>query len=65
MFVSFNVKYPETKLNSPRDVLNCMRDNYQFSFLSNIGKADIIHCITPATFSYAEGSFSALGKLKT
>ena len=63
-FVSFSVRYPDTKPNSSRDVLNCMRENYQFRFLSNFGKVAVILSIIQATSS-AERSFSVLQKLKT
>ena len=64
-FVSCSVKYPDTKLNSPRDVLNCMRKNYQFSFLSNFGKVVVILSIVPAPSCSVERSFSLFQKLKT
>ena len=64
-FVSFSVRYPDTKPNSSRDVLNCMRENYQFRFLSNFGKVAVILSIIQATSSSAERSFSVLQKLKT
>ena len=62
--VSFNIKYPDTKLNSARGILNCMRDNYQFSFLPNFGKVAVILNIIPATSCSAERSFNELRKLK-
>ena len=40
-FFSFNVKYPNRKLNS-RDVLSYIHENYQLSFLSNFGKLVVI-----------------------
>ena len=64
-FVPFNVKYPYTKLNSSRDFLNCMRKNYQFSFLSNFGKVVFILSIIPLTSCCAGRSSSVLQKLKT
>ena len=64
-FVSFNVKYPNAKFNSPCDVLNNRCRNYQFSFLSNFGKVVVILSIIPATSCAAEQSFIMLQKLKT
>ena len=65
LFVSFNVKYADTKLNSPHDVLNCMYGNYKLSFLPNLGTVDLILNIIPATSCSAERSFNVLRKLKT
>ena len=62
--VSFNIKYLDTKLNSLRDILNYMRDNYQFSFLPNFGKVFVFLNIIPATSCYAERPFFVLRKLK-
>ena len=60
-----NIKYPDTKLNSPRDILNCMCESYQFSSLSHFGKVVVILSIISATFCSAEQLFSVLKKLKS
>ena len=57
-FFSFNVKYPDTKLISPCDALNCMLNNYPLNFLSNFEKTVVIISIIPATSCSAERSFS-------
>ena len=65
LFTSFKRKYPDTKLDSPGDVLKCMHDNDQLNFLPHFGKVTLILNIIPATSCSAERSFSALRRLET
>ena len=60
LFVAFNVKFPDTKLNSPVGVTNCMRGNYQSSFLPNFGKIAVVFNIIQPTSCPAERSFSVV-----
>ena len=65
LFFSYVRMNPDIVVNSPRDVLTCMHENDQLTFLPHLAKVMRILNIIPVTSCSSERSFSALRRILT